>query len=146
MKDVQATGGAFRHQKRTYSTSEHIISSFFLWVFFALLDPDPHSQGGSGSSRRRSMRIWIYNTDFMLGSRPGSSDVAALASSNEEDFQVDRFPFSELTRLKGTVARDWTQQCSAQCVDGKTSASPCVAYILRVLNGVVEDSKTESYV
>jgi hypothetical protein len=73
---------------------KHIISFFFPVGHFCLPGSGPpHSQGGSGSSRRKSMRIRIHNTDFMLGSRPGSSDVAALASSNEEDFQVDRFPF-----------------------------------------------------
>jgi hypothetical protein len=107
MKDVQETGKAFRNQKRTSSTSEHIISSLFpVGHFCPPGSGPPHSQGGSGSSRRKSMRIRIHNNDFMLGSRPGSSDVAALASSNEEDFQVDRFPFSKLTPLKGTVARD----------------------------------------
>jgi hypothetical protein len=41
IKDVQASGEAFRPQKRTSSTSNHEISSLFpfLWVFFALLDP-----------------------------------------------------------------------------------------------------------
>ena len=42
-KDVQATGEAFRPQKRTSSTSKHEICSLFLflWVIFALLVPDP---------------------------------------------------------------------------------------------------------
>ncbi len=40
---------AFSPQKRTSSTSKHEISYFFifLWVIFALLDPDPDSESGS---------------------------------------------------------------------------------------------------
>jgi hypothetical protein len=47
MKDVQATEEAFSPQKRTSNTSKHGISEFFLflWVIFALLDPE--SQSGS---------------------------------------------------------------------------------------------------
>jgi hypothetical protein len=39
-------------QKRTSSTSKHEISYFFLllWVIFSLLDPDPDSGYGSGST------------------------------------------------------------------------------------------------
>jgi hypothetical protein len=38
----EATGEAFTPQKRTSSTSKHEILDFFLylWVIFALLDPD----------------------------------------------------------------------------------------------------------
>jgi hypothetical protein len=42
MKDVQATGEAFSPQKRTSSTSKPIFF-LFLWVIFALLDPDPEA-------------------------------------------------------------------------------------------------------
>ncbi len=49
-KDVQATEEAFSHPKRTSSTSKHAISKSFLllWDIFALLDPDPESESGSG--------------------------------------------------------------------------------------------------
>jgi hypothetical protein len=42
IKEVQATGEAFGTQKRTSSNVKHEISSLFLflWVIFALLDPD----------------------------------------------------------------------------------------------------------
>ncbi len=53
IKDIQATGGALSPEKRTSSISKLEISSIFLflWVIFALLDPDPHSHYRSGSSR-----------------------------------------------------------------------------------------------
>jgi hypothetical protein len=40
---VQATAQAFHHQKRTSNISKFVIFSLymFLWVIFALLDPDP---------------------------------------------------------------------------------------------------------
>jgi hypothetical protein len=43
---------AFSPQKRTFSTSKHINSEpfLFLWVIFALLDPDPGSKSGLGST------------------------------------------------------------------------------------------------
>jgi hypothetical protein len=45
----QATEEAFSPQKRTSSTSKHEIAKkiLFLWVIFALLDPDPES-GSTG--------------------------------------------------------------------------------------------------
>jgi hypothetical protein len=45
-KDTQAKGEAFSPQKRTSSTSKHENSLLFifLWVIFALLDPDPANQ------------------------------------------------------------------------------------------------------
>ncbi len=48
-KDVQATGEAFSPQKRTARISKHEIYLLFLflWVIFALLDPDPDSESGS---------------------------------------------------------------------------------------------------
>jgi hypothetical protein len=56
MKDAQAIGEAFSPQKRTSSTSKHenSVLFLFLWVIFALLDPDPATQTnadpcGSGS-------------------------------------------------------------------------------------------------
>ncbi len=41
--DARATEEALSPQKRTSSTSKHEILYFFLflWVIFALLDPDP---------------------------------------------------------------------------------------------------------
>jgi hypothetical protein len=47
LKDVQATGEAFSPQKRTSSTLKHESSLFFLflWVIFALPDPDPLTSG-----------------------------------------------------------------------------------------------------
>jgi hypothetical protein len=50
IKAVQATGDVFIPHKRTSSTSKLEFSSL-LWVILALLDPDPYSQCGSGSSR-----------------------------------------------------------------------------------------------
>jgi hypothetical protein len=52
IKDIQVTKEAFSFQKRTSSTSNHEISSFFLLlrVIFAFLDPDPDSENGSGST------------------------------------------------------------------------------------------------
>jgi hypothetical protein len=46
IKDAQATGKAFRPPKRTSSTSKHenSVLFLFLWVIFALLDPDPGTQ------------------------------------------------------------------------------------------------------
>jgi hypothetical protein len=46
IKDAQATGKSFSPQKRTSSTSKHEIFYFilFLWIIFALLDPDPVAQ------------------------------------------------------------------------------------------------------
>jgi hypothetical protein len=42
--DAQATGEAFSPQQTTSSTSKHenSVLFLFLWVVFALLDPDPH--------------------------------------------------------------------------------------------------------
>jgi hypothetical protein len=42
LKDAQATGEAFSPQKRTSSTSKHenSVLFLFLWVIFALMDPD----------------------------------------------------------------------------------------------------------
>jgi hypothetical protein len=40
IKEVQATE-EFSPQKRTSSTSKYKFHNFFLWVIFALLDPDP---------------------------------------------------------------------------------------------------------
>ncbi len=50
IKDVQGTGEAVNHQKRTTSTSKDEISSLFSIIVgnFALLDPDPVDQCGSG--------------------------------------------------------------------------------------------------
>jgi hypothetical protein len=58
LKDAQTTGESFYPQKRTSSTSKHENSFqifLFLWVIFALLDPDPATQinadpCGSGST------------------------------------------------------------------------------------------------
>jgi hypothetical protein len=50
LQDVQVTKEASR--KRTSNTSKHEISYFFVlqWVIFALLDPNPDSENGSGST------------------------------------------------------------------------------------------------
>jgi hypothetical protein len=50
--DVQATGEAFRGQKRTSSISKHEVPLLFniLWVIFTLLDPDLDPKSGSGST------------------------------------------------------------------------------------------------
>jgi hypothetical protein len=40
----------------------HFFNFFFLWAIFSHLDPDPHSQCESGTSRPKSVRIWIHNT------------------------------------------------------------------------------------
>jgi hypothetical protein len=52
IKDVLVTKEVFSSQKRTSSTSKHEISEFFLLlpVIFALLDPDPDSEYGAGST------------------------------------------------------------------------------------------------
>jgi hypothetical protein len=52
LKDVQVTKEAFRSQKKTSSTSKHEIYQFFLLlrVIFGVLDPDPDSEHGSGST------------------------------------------------------------------------------------------------
>jgi hypothetical protein len=52
IKDVQVTKEAFSFQKSKSSNSKHEISKFFLllWVFFALLHPDPDSEYGFGST------------------------------------------------------------------------------------------------
>jgi hypothetical protein len=53
LKDVQVTKEAFSSQKRISSTSKHEISFYFFliwWGIFALLDPDPDSENGSGST------------------------------------------------------------------------------------------------
>jgi hypothetical protein len=52
IRDFQATGEAFSPQKTTFSTSKHENSVLFsfLWVLFALLDPDPQFECGSRSS------------------------------------------------------------------------------------------------
>ncbi len=58
LHDVQVTGEAFNPQKRTSGTSENEINFFrFLWVIFALLDPDPGTPMNPDP-----IRIWIYNT------------------------------------------------------------------------------------
>jgi hypothetical protein len=51
-KERQITEEAFSPQKRTSSTSKHEISKIFLllWVIFSLLDPDPDSEVGYGST------------------------------------------------------------------------------------------------
>jgi hypothetical protein len=51
-KDVQDTGEAFTLQKRKSRTSKHEILNFFIFCgsFFALLDPDPDPEFGSGST------------------------------------------------------------------------------------------------
>jgi hypothetical protein len=67
MKDAQATREAFSPQKTTYSTLNMKILDFFLflWVIFALLDPDPEPATqinadpcGSGSE---TLFSWIKN-------------------------------------------------------------------------------------
>jgi hypothetical protein len=52
MKDFRVTEEAFSPQKRTSSTSKHKNLNFFLlmWVNFDLLDPDPDSESGYGST------------------------------------------------------------------------------------------------
>ncbi len=52
MKDFRVTEEAFSPQKRTSSTSKHKNLNFFLflWVIFDLLDPDPDSESGYGST------------------------------------------------------------------------------------------------
>ncbi len=69
MKDVQATGEAFRLQKRRFRTSGDEFSSFFLLFrdLFALLNPDqdPHSHRDPDPADQNqcgSLRIWIHNT------------------------------------------------------------------------------------
>ncbi len=56
------------HAKPSALKREHAVLKnlffklfLFLWVIFAFLNPDPHSQGGTGSSRPKSMRIRIRN-------------------------------------------------------------------------------------
>ncbi len=46
MKDAQDTGEDFSPQKKTISTLKHkfLPFSYFLWVIFSLLDPDPANQ------------------------------------------------------------------------------------------------------
>jgi len=64
MKDFQATREASIHQKRTSSSIKHKISNFSIFVghFYALVNPDPHPECGSGSRWPKSMQIWIQNT------------------------------------------------------------------------------------
>jgi hypothetical protein len=62
MKNVHATGDAFlltalRREQTALQTMKFLAFSIFLWVIFALLNPDPHSHCGSGSSRPKSMQI-----------------------------------------------------------------------------------------
>jgi hypothetical protein len=62
MKDVKAIGKASIRQKKQSSTSKHEISSlfsFFVWVTFTLLYPDPADQNQCGS-----MRIQNHNTGW----------------------------------------------------------------------------------
>jgi hypothetical protein len=59
-KDVQATEEAYSHQNRRSSTSKHEIAHFLVGLF-VLLNRKPHSQCGSGSSRRISR---LQNAEF----------------------------------------------------------------------------------
>ncbi len=64
INDVRTTEEVFIPHKKTSSTLKLEISSL-LWVIFALLHPDPHSQCGSGSSRPKWMRIWIHISSIL---------------------------------------------------------------------------------
>jgi hypothetical protein len=59
--DVKATGEALSPQKRTSSSSKQEISVlfFFLWVIFALLDPDTDSETLTGTAFKFSV-LWKY--------------------------------------------------------------------------------------
>jgi hypothetical protein len=51
IKDAQATGEAVQPSKENIQHFKTILFFFlFLWVIFALLDPDPQFECGSGSS------------------------------------------------------------------------------------------------
>ena len=52
IKNVQVTEEAFSSQKRPSNTLKHELLNFFLllWFIFGLLDPDPDSESGSGST------------------------------------------------------------------------------------------------
>jgi hypothetical protein len=50
MKYIQVIEEAFSSQKRPSNTSKHELFCLLLWVIFALLDPDPDSEYGSGST------------------------------------------------------------------------------------------------
>ena len=58
IKDAQATGEAFSPQKPhpALENLKFLPCFLFLWVIFALLDPDPADQNQCGS-----MQIWIRN-------------------------------------------------------------------------------------
>jgi hypothetical protein len=56
IKDAQATGEAFTLKKEHPVLKNMKILDFFifLWVIFALLDPDPQFERGSGSGSSNS--------------------------------------------------------------------------------------------
>jgi hypothetical protein len=57
LQDVQAGAEAFSPQKRTSSTSKNEIFYLFLWILFALIDPDRDLQSGSGS-QPKTLLTW----------------------------------------------------------------------------------------
>jgi hypothetical protein len=48
IKDIQATEEAFSLQTSNFKKHEIFQIFLFLWLIFALLDPDPDSESGSG--------------------------------------------------------------------------------------------------
>jgi hypothetical protein len=76
-KDVQATGEAFSSQKRTSST--YLLTFvLFLWVIFALLDPDPDCESGS---RSRDLIESRSNPDFQYWLKHNSHDRKLLQTN-----------------------------------------------------------------
>jgi hypothetical protein len=61
MMDVQDTGEALSSQ------TKHSALQNLKFLHFSLnLDPDPHWERGSGSSRPKSKQIWLHNTLVVL--------------------------------------------------------------------------------
>jgi hypothetical protein len=75
IKDVHVTEEAFSPQKRTSALQNMKLLNFFstLWVIFALLDPDPDSESGYGSTdlirntEKRSI-FYLYDVRDIIAS------------------------------------------------------------------------------
>ncbi len=63
MKDIYSIGEASSAQKKTFSTSEHEMSSISLWIIFNFYPP------GSRSSRPKSMRFKLTGSRYRLPHR-----------------------------------------------------------------------------
>ncbi len=93
IKDVQAKEKAFSPQKITSITIIFLIFFLFLWVNFALLDPDPDSESGSTdldpdpehcSKQINLLVVFFPVADIQLGCAPILLEIEVEVGVGEE--------------------------------------------------------------